>query len=590
MGIVTAIQDSYRNLVANLNTSRDKAAGGEYYFERLTVEQLCASYRSAWLPRKIVDIPAMDATRRWRDWQASADQISSIEAEEKRLDLQGSLKRALIAARLYGGGAIYIGTTDSDLMLPFDPKTNIQYLTVLTKIQLINGDIDLDPLSPTFGRPKWYEISSTTGGIVRIHPTRLAIFIGSEVPEGSEHNTWDWGDSVLQSTLNSIKQADGTAANVASLVFENKVDVISIPNLMESLSDDDYTDKLNTRFTLAATAKGNNGMLILDDKEVYTQKSTSLTTLPDIIDRFFQQVSGAADIPMTRLFGMSPAGMNSTGESDLHNYYDRIQSIQELDLTPALALLDMSIVWSALNGHPKEVHYNWSPLWQLSDLDRAGIGEKLSSAAKSLEDAKLIPSDALGKAVSNSLIEMGVFPGLETALDEYDSESEPDVSELGLSDAQPRTLYVYRPLINHAEFTAWANSQGFNTTLGDDTHVTIAFSKTKVDWLRMGQSYDVDKDGKLTVSPGGPRIVETLGDEGAVVLMFGSSDLSWRNRSMRDAGASWDWPDYQPHITITYEPGDIDLSKVEPYRGELVFGPEVFEEINENAIKEITET
>jgi hypothetical protein len=41
-------------------------------------------------------------------------------------------------------------------------------------------------------------------------------------------------------------------------------------------------------------------------------------------------------------------------------------------------------------------------------------------------------------------------------------------------------------------------------------------------------------------------------------------------------GASHDFDEYQPHVTITYEGSDLDLSKVEPYRGELVFGPEIF--------------
>jgi hypothetical protein len=48
---------------------------------------------------------------------------------------------------------------------------------------------------------------------------------------------------------------------------------------------------------------------------------------------------------------------------------------------------------------------------------------------------------------------------------------------------------------------------------------------------------------------------------------------------MRDKGASWDWPSYQPHITITYNPGEVALDKVEPYQGRIELGPEIFEEI-----------
>lgn len=73
-------------------------------------------------------------------------------------------------------------------------------------------------------------------------------------------------------------------------------------------------------------------------------------------------------------------------------------------------------------------------------------------------------------------------------------------------------------------------------------------------------------------------MLEVFG-EGAVVLAFNSSDLSWRHMSLREIGASWDWPEYQPHITITYNSGDVDVSKVEPYRGQIILGPEEFKPI-----------
>jgi hypothetical protein len=95
-----------------------------------------------------------------------------------------------------------------------------------------------------------------------------------------------------------------------------------------------------------------------------------------------------------------------------------------------------------------------------------------------------------------------------------------------------------------------------------------------------GEDWGSDGKGNLTVNPGGPRIVEALGDKGAVVLLFGSSPLSWRHEAMKREGASHDFPEYQPHVTITYDPGNVDLSKVEPYRGKLVFGPEIFEELD----------
>ncbi|MFQ8761936.1 MAG: anti-CBASS protein Acb1 family protein [Intestinimonas sp.] len=50
-------------------------------------------------------------------------------------------------------------------------------------------------------------------------------------------------------------------------------------------------------------------------------------------------LSGASRIPVTKLFGRSPAGMNATGESDLRNYYDYVDTLREAKLRPILEKL-----------------------------------------------------------------------------------------------------------------------------------------------------------------------------------------------------------------------------------------------------------
>jgi hypothetical protein len=44
-------------------------------------------------------------------------------------------------------------------------------------------------------------------------------------------------------------------------------------------------------------------------------------------------------------------------------------------------------------------------------------------------------------------------------------------------------------------------------------------------------------------------------------------------------GAAHKWPEFLPHVTITMDATGVDLDKVEPYEGELKFGPERFAEV-----------
>lgn len=136
-------------------------------------------------------------------------------------------------------------------------------------------------------------------------------------------------------------------------------------------------------------------------------------------------------------------------------------------------------------------------------------------------------------------------------------------------------LYVSRRVKNADDIMDRAKSQGFESVVNkDDLHVTIAFSREPV------ARSAVKRDGSRLTVIGGNRAIEPLGDDGAIVLKIESDALQKRWREFIGAGASWDYESYQPHVTITYSGGDIDLDKVEPYGGDIVFLGEKYEDLD----------
>lgn len=616
MNAFARIADGLQNIVANLGTSRDKSASSYYVADELNDLELTAAFRGSSIARNIVEYPANDACREWREWNAESTDISAIEAEEKRLGVQAKVLKALTRARLFGGAAIFIGTGEADLTKPLNParlrKGGLRYLTVLDRRELSAGEIERDPSMSNYGMPVDYTINTTGGRYLQIHPSRLVLLRGEEMPDNSTAEAnHGWGDSVLQTVLNEVTKLDATAGNIASLVFEAKVDVIRIKNFTKNLEEGGsaYERMMLRRFALANTAKGINGALMLDKEEEYDQKSANFSTLPDILDRFMQLVSAASGIPATRLFGMAPAGLNSTGEGDLRNYYDAVKQTQTLSVEPALTMLDECLIFSALGSRPADVFYNWRPLWQMSAKERAEISERLANVAKTAIETEAVEIEPMGEALVNALTETGAFPGLESAVAKFYGTNPREIDEVeetetltgaqteeltgaetetATSDAAPRTLYVRRDVLNAAEIIAWAKGEGFKTTLpADDMHVTIAFSRTPVDWMKMGQ----DWDSQMEIEAGGPRLMDAFGETGdAKVLLFSSSHLAWRHEDMKREGATWDHGEYQPHITISYDPDAPALDNVEPYRGRILLGPEIFEEINPEWMKGIKES
>ena len=438
MSAISYLKDSLQNLVAGLGTARDKASHSSYGVPIMDDQQLINAFRGSWAARKGVTIPAQDACRNWRNWQAKKEQVELIEAEEERLDVNGKILEALIKARLFGGAAIFIGTGERDTASELNPERigqgGIKYLTVMTRRQLPATEIEQDPQSPRFGKPKAYRLPGST---VEIHPSRLVIFVGAQHPdpELADGTQFGWGDSVLLAAMPAVKHYDETMANVVSLVYEAKIDVINIPNLMASLQDKNYERNLLERLRLAATAKGINGTLILDGDETHSSKSANFSTLPDIIGKAEQAVAGAFDVPGSRMFGTSSGGLNSNGEESTRNYYDNVASRQKLEIKPAMSVLDEGLIRSALGNRPSEIHYAWAPLWQPTAKERADIGKTTADTIKTLGDTKLFHSDALSESGANLLVEMSILPGLEAALEKFGTEAQ---DEEGEGDDQTR--------------------------------------------------------------------------------------------------------------------------------------------------------
>lgn len=431
-----AVNDGLVNVISGLGTGNDKRTFDRWSLEGSLMDQaqVEAAYRSSWLVRKVHDLPPFDMTREGRDWQAEGDQIEAIEAEERRLQLWPKIRRALLLARLVGGGALILGVNQGEPSQPLVTaslgKGALKYVHVVSRYQLSLGELDLDITSPTFGQPSYFEMTGGTGMSVKLHPSRVIAFVGQPLPEGALITGADrfWGDPLLQSLNDAMKNADLTQGGIAALVHEAKVDTLSIPRLTEMVATTAGEASLMKRIGVANLAKSILNTRLLDSEEKWETRELTFSALPDILRLYLQIAAGAADIPATRLLGVAPQGMNATGESDLINYYDSLSSKQESDLRPMLERIDEVLIPSSLGSRPAEVHWKFAPLWKMTEEKAATVQKTKAETAKIYVDAGLVPLDPMAEAVQNGLVEDGVYPGLEAALDAFEEQTalEPD--------------------------------------------------------------------------------------------------------------------------------------------------------------------
>jgi len=430
-------QDTLMNLVTGMGGDKDKLAGTVFGYNMLAQQQLDAAYRGDWISRKIVDIPAYDAFREWRSWQADKKDITTIEELEKTLRVQRKSMLALQRGRLYGGGALILGVDQgtSDQEINFDglKKDCLKFVHVVSRYDLQPGPIVWDVMSPYFGEPSYYTRSGDGAAQpMRLHPSRVVRFTGHE--SADIRTAQGWGDSVLQVCADAVIACGTVASSVAQLVAEAKIDVIKIPELSENLSDPVYEGKLKNRFATANMIKSVFAMLIIDKEEEWQRIEQNFSGLDDVLKMYLLIASGAADIPATRMLGQSPAGLSATGDSDVRNYYDRIATEQSVIVQPAMERLDKILVVSSLGTYPDGMFYDWNALWQMDPKDAAEIAVKKASVMKSDVDAALMDPMVLQKARENQLIEDGTYPGLEQIIEDHGTDIDERESDPALND------------------------------------------------------------------------------------------------------------------------------------------------------------
>ena len=278
-----------------------------------------------------------------------------------------------------------------------------------------------------------YKQVSPYFGMVRLHPSRVMELWGNELPD------WrlapmggGWGDSVLQTVDEALKDWGVTVGSIANMVNDAKMDVIKLPKFTERVTTAEYRDRILARFQLANVSKSTVNSILLDTEEEWNRVQTSFGGIAEILREYSVVVAAAGGISVSRLFGQSASrgiGAGAGGEANAQNdnYLDYICSYQRDVITPVMEWLDQTLIRSTLGGPHRDVDYEWAPLRQLSHAEKADIALKKAQAFDLDVKQGLINEDVLRRARVNQLIEDGTYPGFEDAVDEFGEE--PDIPE-----------------------------------------------------------------------------------------------------------------------------------------------------------------
>ncbi len=399
-------RDAFRNAVARLGINiPSPLEGTEYVMQRMTRDYatLNALYRESWIIRRIISVVPADMLKNWITItsQIEPELLDRYKRELRKTQLLAKLKQGLQWGRLYGGalGIMLVAGQGEHLSEPLSLEMMVpgdfKGLMIFDRWNGISPSSELvdDINDDEYGLPKYYQVTDPAHGtLIKVHHSRCIRFTGNDLPYWEQMAEIYWGASIVESIFDELKKRDNVSWNIAQLTFMANLRVLKMNDLGQLLSMTDHESQAELYRTLQAQnhLMSNMGVQLMDAADSLETHQYTFTGLAEVYQQFIMDISGAAEIPVTRLFGRSPSGLNATGESDLQNYYDMIAEKQESHLRPILTKLLPVVFMSALGAVPDDLDFEFDPVAEPSDEERTDLAKSGTDVVVAAVNAGLV--------------------------------------------------------------------------------------------------------------------------------------------------------------------------------------------------------
>lgn len=438
-------KDGFANLTARMGLgAQNVLSDSTYIFDLLTRNRmkLEAMYRGSWIVGAAVDAVAEDMTRAGVNIKGGDDPeaIQQMQSKLTRLGIWHSLLETIKWGRLYGGAIALIVIDGQDPATPLNVDTvgkdQFRGLKVFDRWQLRPSLQNMVLEGMDYGLPEFYDVISNiaTGQVsnLRIHHSRVIRQIGIQLPAMQAMTEEWWGESVIERMYDRLVSFDAATSGAANLIQKAHLRTVQIDKLREVLAAGGKAEEnLLSMFHHMRMLQTNEGLTLLDKEDTFAAHSYTFSGLSDMILQFGQQIAGATGIPLVRLFGQSPAGLNSTGESDLRMYYDNVAAQQESRLRDGMMKV-LRVMHKSLFGvlPPDNFDFDFVPLWQTSTKEKADIATSITTTVATAYEKGIIDQTTALQELKQSSESTGVFTNItEEQIEEAKMEPPPMPTE-----------------------------------------------------------------------------------------------------------------------------------------------------------------
>jgi phage-related protein (TIGR01555 family) len=362
--------------------------------------------------RYLAEVTATEMTREWigikstaTDDEGNEDKIIELVDFMKKLDVQGNFERLAELDYFFGRSHLYLDTGDTDN--PDELKTPIgnglDEVTAAKGIKLkalkVVEPIWCYPAHYTSNNPlkqDWYKPQSWYALGTEVHGSRLLTFVGREVPDMLKPSFMFGGLSMSQMAMSTVNNWLRARKSVSDVMYKYSVNILKTD--LEATGEEGGITVVQ-RANLISQFLNNNGLLLLDNEdEDFVNVSAPLSGLDQLQAQAQEHMSAVSRIPLVKLTGLSPSGLNASSEGEIQIWYEWIKAYQEKffanHLETVIAFCQISL-WGKVDP---DIVWEFKPLKSLSAKELAEI-QKLKAETDSIyvTAAVMTPEDIRAK-------------------------------------------------------------------------------------------------------------------------------------------------------------------------------------------------
>lgn len=382
----------------------------------------CSNLAQYGLMQAGVGLLADETTRKWPEFSGAsdsgaADAAKALNDEMDRLNVRSLFREMARMCGFFGGGLLYIdtGTAAQDLDKPlavtpqFIARGSVRRLVPVEPVNV--GPLEYNSTNPLakdyFQVTKWF-----VSGVGPVHASRFLYFVKTMPPVILRPAYNFFGIPDVQVALDYFLHFTESRESAARLLKKFSLTILKTDvNGLLYGSDD---SNVRARIAHLARERDNDGVYaISQEDEDIVQVNTPLSGVTDIVRQGLEMLACVWRYPVVKFLGVSPGGMNATGESDLRSFYDHVTTQRENMFGHNFERFFRIMQLSVLGEIRDDVTYSWPALWELTEKERADLEKVKADTDAVYLDRGVLDAEEVRAALSGD--ENGRYAGIDPA-------------------------------------------------------------------------------------------------------------------------------------------------------------------------------